>query len=83
MVDTEKHLVFLFVNKLIELALSVQVSTTTVERAFSCLKTIKSKSRNKIADDWFSHLMVCYIEQELFNSFDVAIILSFFDDFKT
>ena len=43
MVETEKHLLFPLVYKLIELALLVPVSAATVERAFSCMKTIKSK----------------------------------------
>jgi hypothetical protein len=75
-VETEKHLLFPLVYKLIELALMVPVSTATVERAFSCMKTIKSKSRNRIADDWFNNLMICYIERELFNSLDEAIYSS-------
>ncbi|XP_022679069.1 uncharacterized protein LOC101754922 isoform X1 [Setaria italica] len=83
MVETEKHLLFPLVYKLIELALLVPVSTATVERAFSAMKTIKSKSRNKIADDWFNNLMVCYIERELFNSLDEATILRWFQNLKS
>ncbi|KAH1103307.1 hypothetical protein GYH30_037330 [Glycine max] len=43
MVQTEKHLVFPLVYKLIELALILPVSTASVERAFSAMKIIKSK----------------------------------------
>ncbi|KRH71710.1 hypothetical protein GLYMA_02G163400v4 [Glycine max] len=50
MVQTEKHLVFPLVYKLIELALILPVSTASVERAFSAMKIIKSKLRNKIND---------------------------------
>ena len=70
MVATKKHLVFLLVYKLIELALLVLVSTTTVKRLFSAMKIIKSKLRNKIVDDWLNNLMVCYVERELFRSFE-------------
>ena len=66
MVETEKHLVFPLVYKLIELALLLPVSTASVERAFSAMKIIKSKLRNKINDDWFNHLMVCHTELEIF-----------------
>ena len=51
------------------------VSTATVERLFAAMKIIKSKLRNKIADDWFDNLMVCYVERELFRSLDEATIL--------
>jgi hypothetical protein len=71
------------VYKLIELALLVPVSTATVERLFSAMKIIKSKLRNKIADDWFNNLMVCYFEHELFRSLEEAIILRRFQNLKT
>jgi hypothetical protein len=83
MVQTGKHLVFPLVYKLIELALLVPVSTATVERAFSAMKTIKSKSRNRIHDDWFNNLMICYIERELFNSLDEATVLRRFQNLKS
>jgi hypothetical protein len=47
MVETEKHLVFPLVYKLIELALLLPVSTASVERAFSAMKIIKSKLRKR------------------------------------
>ena len=83
MVATKKHLVFLLVYKLIELALLVLVSTTTVKRLFSAMKIIKSKLRNKIVDDWLNNLMVCYVERELFRSLDEATILRRFQNLKT
>ena len=51
MVETEKHLVFPLVYKLIELTLILPVSTASVERAFSAMKIIKSKLRNKMNND--------------------------------
>jgi hypothetical protein len=83
MVETEKHLVFSLVYKLIELALLLPMSTTSVERAFSAMKIIKSKLRNKINDDWFNHLMVCYTEREIFKSLDDVIITQRFHAFKS
>ena len=71
----KKHLFFPLVYKLIELALLVLVSTTTVKRLFSAMKIIKSKLRNKIVDDWLNNLMVCYVERELFRSLEEATIL--------
>jgi hypothetical protein len=78
MVETEKHLVFPLVYKLIELALILPVSTASVERAFSAMNIIKSNLRNKINDDWFNDLMICYTEREIFKSLeDIDIIRTF------
>jgi hypothetical protein len=74
MIETEKHMIFPLVYKLIELALLLPVSTASVERAFSAMKIIKRKLRNGILDEWFNHLMVCYIERELFNALDNTTI---------
>ena len=70
MVETEKHLVFPLVYKLIELALILPVSTATVERAFSAMKIIKTELRNKISDDWLNDLIVCYTERDIFKTLD-------------
>jgi hypothetical protein len=78
MVKTHKHLVFLLVYKLIELALILPVSTVFVKRAFLAMKIIKSKLRNKINNEWFNYLIICYIDQEIFESLDdVDIIRTF------
>jgi len=78
MVQTEKHLVFPVVYKLIELAFILPVSTTSDERAFTTMKVIKSKLHNKINDVWLIDLMICYTEREIFTSLnDVDIIRTF------
>jgi len=74
----QKYLVFSLVYKLIELALILPVSTTSIERVFSTMKIIKSELRNKINDVWFNDLMIYYIEREIFKSLDdVDIIRTF------
>ena len=78
MVETEKHLVFPLVYKLIELALILPVSTASVERAFSAMKIIKTKLRSKINNEWFNDLMICYTERELFKSVDDKDIIRTF-----
>jgi len=78
MVQTEKHFVFPLVYKLIELALILPVSTASVERAFSAMKIIKTKLRNKVNNVWLNDLMICYTEREIFKSLDdVDIIRTF------
>jgi len=78
MVQIEKYLVFSLVYKLIKLALILSVLTTSVERAFSAMKIIKSKLCNKINNMWFNDLMICYIEREILKSLDdIDIIRTF------
>ena len=82
MVETEKHLVFQLVYKLIELALILPVSTASVERAFSAMKIIKSKLRNKLKNEWFNDLMICYTKRELFQQLDGGVIAQRFQAMK-
>ena len=83
MVEAEKHIAFLLVYKLIELALILPVSTATIERAFSAMKIIKTELRNKISDDWLNELMVCYTERDIFKTLDDDNISRWFQSFKT
>jgi hypothetical protein len=66
MVQLERHIVFLLMYRIIELALLLPVATATVERAFSAMKIIKTELRNKMTNDWLNDLMVCYIEREIY-----------------
>jgi hypothetical protein len=82
MVGIEKHKLFPLVYRLIELALILSVSTTSVERAFSAMKIIRTNLQNQMADEWFNHLMVCYIEREIFKELDDSTILRQFQGMK-
>jgi hypothetical protein len=42
MVDTRKHLCYPLVYRLLKLALTLPIATTTVERSFSAMKIVKS-----------------------------------------
>src|SRR6266540_619815 len=83
MVETQKHIAFPLVYKLIELALILPVSTATVERAFSTMKIIKTELRNKISDDWLNDLMVCYTERDIFKTLNDDTITLRFQSFKS
>jgi hypothetical protein len=72
MVQSDKHVVFPLIYRLIELALILPVATTSVERAFSAMNIIKTELQNKTGDEWLNHRMVCYIEREIFTSIDDA-----------
>ena len=70
LVQTRQHLIFPLVYRLITLALTLPVATASVERFFSSMKIVKTDLRNKIGDDWFGDLMICYSEKEIFQKID-------------
>jgi hypothetical protein len=82
MVQTEKHVVFPLVYKLIELALLLSVSTASVDRTFSAINIIKRELRNKIEDDWMNDLMIFYTEKDIFKSLDDETITRRFQHIK-
>ena len=47
MVETERHLMFLLVYRLIELALLLPVATTSVERVFFCYEHYQDRSTHR------------------------------------
>ncbi|KAK9683222.1 hypothetical protein RND81_10G124500 [Saponaria officinalis] len=63
MVDFGKTSFYPMIYRLICLILTLPVSTATTERAFSSMKIIKNKLRNKVNDEFFDDLMVLYIER--------------------
>jgi hypothetical protein len=82
MVENEKHLVFPLIYKLTELDLLLPVSMASVERAFSAMKIIKSKFRNKMNNVWFNNLMICYTEREIFKNLEDDAIVKCFQAIK-
>ncbi|XP_037424497.1 uncharacterized protein LOC119289236 isoform X1 [Triticum dicoccoides] len=82
MVQTDRHIVFPLVYRLIELALILPVATASVERAFSAMSIIKTELRNKMGDDWLNYSMVCNIEQEIFAKVDDDAIIYRFQDYR-
>jgi hypothetical protein len=47
------------------LLLTLPVSTTTTERAFSAMNIIKTRLRNKIEDEFLTDSLMLYIEKEI------------------
>ncbi|XP_050217671.1 uncharacterized protein LOC126668523 [Mercurialis annua] len=78
MVQTSRHSTFPLVYHLIEMALILPVATTSVERAFSAMKHVKSDVRNSMADEWLNDLMICFVERDIFDSIDNEDILQHF-----
>jgi hypothetical protein len=78
LVETEKSTVYLLIDRLIRLILTLPVSTTTTERAFSAMKIVKIRLRNRMEDDFLTNYLIVYIEQEIAERFTIDMII---DDF--
>ena len=53
-----------------------------MERAFSSMKLIKNRLRNKIEDEFLADCMIIHIERELSDSIDNESIISEFYSMK-
>jgi hypothetical protein len=65
--------------RLIQLVLTLLVSTATMERAFSAMKLIKTRLRNKMVDEFLRDCLIIYIEKEIALEFTIDSII---DDFN-
>ncbi|KAK9725256.1 hypothetical protein RND81_05G132000 [Saponaria officinalis] len=77
--ETGKSDVYFLIDRLIRLVLTLPVSTATTERAFSGIKIMKTRLRNKMEDDFLANSLVIYIEREISKSFSIESVV---DDFK-
>ncbi|XP_074265702.1 uncharacterized protein LOC141588147 [Silene latifolia] len=78
--ETGKSDVYFLIDRLIQIVLTLPVSTATTERAFSGMKIMKTRLRNKMEDDFLADSLVIYIEREISKSFSTESIV---DDFKS
>ncbi|MCH83259.1 zinc finger MYM-type protein [Trifolium medium] len=67
------------IDRVLRLVLTLPVSTATTERAFSAMKIIKTRLRNKMEDDFLKDYMIVYIEDEIAEKFTSYEIV---DEFK-
>jgi hypothetical protein len=69
-----------FLSRLIRLVLTLPISTATTERAFSAMKLVKTRLRNKMGDDFLRDCLVIYIEKEIVIKFTTETIIDDFDE---
>jgi hypothetical protein len=75
---TGKSHAYILIDRLIRLVLTLPVSTTTTERAFSAMKIIKTSLRNKMGNEFLLDCMIIHIEKEIAEKIDSSSII---DDF--
>ena len=63
------------IDRLIRLVLTLPVSIATTERAFSAMKLLKTRLRNKMEDDFLRDYMIFYIEREIAMKFTTDSII--------
>jgi hypothetical protein len=69
---------YYLIDRLIRLVLTLPVSITTIERAFSVMKIVKTRLHNKMEDEFLRDNLLVNIEREIAKNFDSELI---FDDF--
>ena len=78
LVETEKSTIHPLIGRLIRLILTLHVWTTTIERAFSAMKIVKTRLSNRMEDDFLANYLIVYIEKEIAERFTSDMII---DDF--
>jgi len=82
MVALKKHIDYPLVYRLLKLAMILPVATSTVERAFSAMKIVKSRLRNQMGDEWMNDCLVTYIERDLADKIDDELIIQRFQNMQ-
>jgi hAT family C-terminal dimerisation region len=83
LVETQKSIIYPNVYMLLKLALLLPMTTTTVERAFSAMKYIQTKLRNKMCDGWMNDCLITYIEKDVFNEIFNEPIMQHYQRMRT
>ncbi|XP_065630676.1 uncharacterized protein LOC136068012 [Quercus suber] len=73
-----KSKIYFLIDRLIRLVLTFPVSISTTERAFSPMKLLKTRLRNRMEDKLLADNMIVYIEKEIAGNFTIEMIM---DDF--
>jgi hypothetical protein len=82
LVETGRHNIYNFVDRLLRLLVTLPVSTASAEHAFSSLKIIKTRLRNKIEDDFLADNLLVHIEDEIADKYSYEDIMKEFKNAK-
>ena len=78
LVETGRDAIYNLIVRLLQLLVTLPVSTASAERAFSSLKIIKTRLRNKMEDENLANNLVVHIEREIAEKYNFeAILLEF------
>ncbi|KAK4589251.1 hypothetical protein RGQ29_020020 [Quercus rubra] len=82
LVILRKSKIYFLIDRLIRLVLTLPVSTATTERAFSAMKLLKTRLRNRMEDELLADNMIVYIEKEIAGNFTIEMIMDEFYSMK-
>jgi hypothetical protein len=75
LVETEKSTIYPLIDRLIRFILTLPISTTTTERAFSAMKIVKTILRNRMKDDFLAKYLIVYIEKKIAERFTIDMTM--------
>uniref|UniRef100_A0ACD5X541 Uncharacterized protein n=1 Tax=Avena sativa TaxID=4498 RepID=A0ACD5X541_AVESA len=78
LVETGRDNIYNLIVRLLQLLVKLPVSTASAERAFSSLKIVKTRLRNKMADENLANNLVVHIEREIAEKYDFEAVLTEF-----
>ena len=79
---SRKSNIYFLIDRLIRLVLILPVSTSTTNRAFSAMKLLKTRLRNRMEDGFLADNMIVYIEKEIAGNFTIEMIMDKFYSMK-
>ncbi|KAK4592881.1 hypothetical protein RGQ29_017153 [Quercus rubra] len=77
-----KSKIYFLIDRLIRLVLTLPISTATTERAFSAMKLLKTRLRNRMENELLADNMIVYIEKEIAGNFTIEMIIDEFYSMK-
>ena len=78
LVETGRDAIYNLIVRLLRLLVTLPVSTASAERAFSSLKIIKTRLRNKMGDVNLDNNLVVHIDREIAEKYDFVAVLAEF-----
>ena len=79
---TRKCTIYHLFDRLIQLILTLHVSTATTERAFSAMKCVKTRLHNRTEDYYLANFLITYIEKDIVRGLDIDSIIDAFNNKK-
>jgi hypothetical protein len=70
LVETGSHTIYNLIDRLLRLLITLPVSTASAERAFSSMKIIKTRLRNKMEDDYLANNLLVNIEGDILDTYN-------------
>jgi hypothetical protein len=78
LVESGRHSIYNLIDRLLRLVVTLPVSTASAERAFSTLKIVKTRLRNKMEDEFLANSLLVNIEREIAEKYSYDDVLEHF-----